>query len=486
MPPSFVEVFTHAALRLPAGVALALTVLGGAWLIAGYWGYRVFGVLPFVILNCRVMEAAAAQVLDGPPQGVILIAAWALAAGATGFVWHYAPQFILALMLGVLFPYWMPIEQPGSAIVLFVVGAALGTFLAFTIEFLFAPFAGAVLLLIGVGRSDNLIVLAGMTAIGVALHVLLRQFTYIDHHRLKGFEDISGGKKTGGISTPPAMKYRPVRSIPLPSADPGISLDPNISKGGYGHSYQPNTVDAADGLNRDLGSDYQSAGALPGLEGLVGSDLDPNAGPQKRRSMLPPPPPSQGQRPAPETRPSTAPQIPSPEQRDNLTPIRPRGKLQPRSMDRPQSNSNLAPPPQVPNPPRPQSHGAMPAIADEDRTRAINTGAPPPLPRRKLALLTISVVNGPTAGETKEFAIKDLPVIIGRAPECEVCLPHDSVSRKHATLEYKEGKFAVVDKGSVNGIEVNGQQVPPEKGAVLRDGYEIRLGEVTLRVSVIG
>lgn len=50
-------------------------------------------------------------------------------------------------------------------------------------------------------------------------------------------------------------------------------------------------------------------------------------------------------------------------------------------------------------------------------------------------------------------------LVMGRAPDCDVCLPHPSVSRRHALLERTPLGLRLHDLGSVNGIFVNGRRV---------------------------
>lgn len=71
--------------------------------------------------------------------------------------------------------------------------------------------------------------------------------------------------------------------------------------------------------------------------------------------------------------------------------------------------------------------------------------------------------------------------LVGRDPACEMVIEDKSVSRRHAFFERRGPAWAVVDQGSANGTFVNGAQVTD---AELRDGQELRLGMVALRVEI--
>jgi DNA-binding CsgD family transcriptional regulator len=75
-------------------------------------------------------------------------------------------------------------------------------------------------------------------------------------------------------------------------------------------------------------------------------------------------------------------------------------------------------------------------------------------------------------------------VVLGRDASADVAYPVDGVSRKHARLVIAaDGDLRVVDLASRNGTFLNGRRV---EEASLRDGDELRLGPVTLRVVFVG
>jgi ABC-type multidrug transport system ATPase subunit len=50
-------------------------------------------------------------------------------------------------------------------------------------------------------------------------------------------------------------------------------------------------------------------------------------------------------------------------------------------------------------------------------------------------------------------------LLIGRAPDCDVCLAHPTVSRHHGLLERRPAGLRLRDLGSVNGIHVGGRRI---------------------------
>ncbi|MBI3070700.1 MAG: FHA domain-containing protein [Deltaproteobacteria bacterium] len=63
--------------------------------------------------------------------------------------------------------------------------------------------------------------------------------------------------------------------------------------------------------------------------------------------------------------------------------------------------------------------------------------------------------------------------IIGRAPEIELSLVEDLVSRKHARISTRKNTIVLEDLGSTNGTFVNGERI---KRVLLKDGDRILIG----------
>lgn len=83
--------------------------------------------------------------------------------------------------------------------------------------------------------------------------------------------------------------------------------------------------------------------------------------------------------------------------------------------------------------------------------------------------------GGGRSGET--FAALDAGTTIGRSPDCPVFLDDVTVSRKHAVVSQRDGRWYLEDQGSLNGTFVNRRRVD---SAELTDGDEIQIGKYRL------
>ncbi|OQW97714.1 MAG: hypothetical protein BWK74_05900 [Desulfobacteraceae bacterium A6] len=70
----------------------------------------------------------------------------------------------------------------------------------------------------------------------------------------------------------------------------------------------------------------------------------------------------------------------------------------------------------------------------------------------------------------------NLPVtIIGRGKDCRIFLSDATVSRKHAQIVYKNGKYFMTDLESINGTRINQKRISTSR---LHDGDLIQFGDV--------
>jgi len=83
-------------------------------------------------------------------------------------------------------------------------------------------------------------------------------------------------------------------------------------------------------------------------------------------------------------------------------------------------------------------------------------------------------------------------VILGRSnpdsdvPEVDLTQSdaiNKGVSRRHATIVRRDGALHIVDNNSANGTYLNGQRLVAQQPRILRDGDDVRLGHLVVRVT---
>jgi FHA domain len=70
-------------------------------------------------------------------------------------------------------------------------------------------------------------------------------------------------------------------------------------------------------------------------------------------------------------------------------------------------------------------------------------------------------------------------LVIGRELDCDVVLPAETVSRRHARLIFRDGGWVLQDLNSTNGTRVNGRYVGRCR---LRPGDQLAIGDQLLRI----
>ncbi len=86
--------------------------------------------------------------------------------------------------------------------------------------------------------------------------------------------------------------------------------------------------------------------------------------------------------------------------------------------------------------------------------------------------------SSPLNGRSK-IALDLLPAIVGRDPDCDICLRDPCLSRLHCEIDEISGRLVVRDLESRNGTFVNGCKVG---FAHLSPGDKLRLGRTRLVV----
>jgi len=88
-------------------------------------------------------------------------------------------------------------------------------------------------------------------------------------------------------------------------------------------------------------------------------------------------------------------------------------------------------------------------------------------------------ISGPGLDVTRRIAKGDEAIVLGRDPECDVCLPDPerTVSRKHLALWTEGGELHFHVVSSVNGVEMPFGEAPPGARGVLPKGRSMKVGD---------
>lgn len=168
--------------------------------------------------------------------------------------------------------------------------------------------------------------------------------------------------------------------------------------------------------------------------------------------------------------------------------------------------ASASPLPPTPNAPPPTPGGMAPAPPPAPASLGgarVASGSPPTLPRRPPAPPPSSAVRPPPAPSVappplhgappprptglkiyyqgEAFPVTKDRFVIGRGKQTsDLTIKDPNVSRQHAMVEFSGGQYYMVDLGSTNGIEFNGQRVQRK---VIQDGDVFRICDYELRVS---
>ena len=93
-------------------------------------------------------------------------------------------------------------------------------------------------------------------------------------------------------------------------------------------------------------------------------------------------------------------------------------------------------------------------------------------------------IHVPTQAVSIRVLLDGSDVVLGRAPECDCVLAHDSVSRRHARIRQVDGdRWTIEDLGSKNGIRVDGNRVD---SAELAASQWLAIGDVFCEFERVG
>jgi hypothetical protein len=89
---------------------------------------------------------------------------------------------------------------------------------------------------------------------------------------------------------------------------------------------------------------------------------------------------------------------------------------------------------------------------------------------------------------TDQLVLGRFDVETGEKPDVDLA-PYKArehgVSRRHAMVLLDDETLKIIDLGSANATYLNGQKLIAHQARILRDGDEIRLGKLTLRITFV-
>ena len=84
-------------------------------------------------------------------------------------------------------------------------------------------------------------------------------------------------------------------------------------------------------------------------------------------------------------------------------------------------------------------------------------------------------------GRDRVFTVGDRPIVVGRSPDTDLHLAHESISRQHARIAHDDEGWVLTDLDSKNGSRVNTFHVTEQ---VLRNGDRLDLGSIRIFVEI--
>jgi FHA domain len=102
---------------------------------------------------------------------------------------------------------------------------------------------------------------------------------------------------------------------------------------------------------------------------------------------------------------------------------------------------------------------------------------------RETGLVGVLLAAGVPGAASRPLAVVATDAVVGREDDCDVVLDSGRVSRRHARVWCREGRFGVEDLGSLNGTYVNRQRVVGSREIV--DGDRVTLADVELQFRAV-
>src|SRR4029078_7947229 len=91
-----------------------------------------------------------------------------------------------------------------------------------------------------------------------------------------------------------------------------------------------------------------------------------------------------------------------------------------------------------------------------------------------------SIIISEKGGAERREQYDRTEINVGRVQGNDLMLPKGNVSKRHARLLFRDGRFIVTDLKSTNGTYVNGRKIA--QATILTPGDKIYIGDFVLRI----
>src|ERR1700710_855256 len=91
-----------------------------------------------------------------------------------------------------------------------------------------------------------------------------------------------------------------------------------------------------------------------------------------------------------------------------------------------------------------------------------------------------TIIISEKGGAERRETFERNEINVGRVQGNDLMLPKGNVSKHHARLLYRDGRFIVTDLKSTNGTYVNGRKI--SQATIVREGDKIYIGDFVLRL----
>ncbi|MEJ7728175.1 MAG: FHA domain-containing protein [Polyangiaceae bacterium] len=91
-----------------------------------------------------------------------------------------------------------------------------------------------------------------------------------------------------------------------------------------------------------------------------------------------------------------------------------------------------------------------------------------------------AIIISEKGGAERRESYDRTEISVGRVQGNDLMLPKGNVSKRHARLLYRDGRFIVTDLKSTNGTYVNGRKIA--QATIVREGDKIYIGDFVLRI----